>query len=148
MQHYFLFLGFMLCFSWSCTNQNTDTSATTETTIGINDEARCSFQIQGINGLPDSRIKVVRGMRHCNNPNQISKELLLFAEGEPINNQKQCNIFATTDTALSWEVALAPNEIEIQFLHRLPIKNSILMEASLINDSIFVKYSVLEPLVQ
>jgi hypothetical protein len=148
MQHYFLFVGLMLCFSWSCTNENTDTSATTETTIGINDEPGCSFQMQGINSLPDSHVKLVRGIRNCNSPDQVTKELLLFAEGEPINNQKQCNIFATTDTALSWEVALTPNEIEIQFLHRLPVKNSILMEATLINDSIFVKYSVLEPLAQ
>lgn len=145
MQHYVLLMALCIAMAFGCDNHKPDDTATAETDTTENMEPGCSFQMQAVQGLPQSNHKVVSGLRQCFGPSVTSKEIILFAHGEPIDNQKQCNLFATTDTSITWELKLAQNKIDVYFNGKQPEASTILMQANTVADSIAVTYQMINP---
>lgn len=102
----------------------------------------CNIQLQTVQNLPESKFKVVGGRRTCENGQPTTRELLLFAPGEPINNHKQCNVFATTDTLAAWQLQLGHNRIDVVF-ETQPQEGTVLLQQETVFDSIEVVYGAL-----
>lgn len=147
MNPYLLSFGILFCCGWGCTDESTNTHTTAETTQADNLEPNCSFQIQGIQNLPGTLNKAVTVLRNCNALAQPSKELILFAQGEPMDKEKKCNIFATTDTSLNWRLELSTNHIDVYFIEQDPVKATILLQAYTVADSIEITYHVTLPTI-
>ncbi len=145
MQVKILLFTLLLSLWCACGNDNTEPSTTAETTDTPETESPCSFKMQGMQTLPNSHYKLVNGLRYCIGDAQITKELVLFAQGEPINNNKECNVFATTDTSIRWELKLSQAKIEVLFEGRKPIDSTLLMQNSTVYDSIEIVYSIKNP---
>lgn len=121
----------------SCINNTSE-----EQVENTDNEPKCSFQIQSIQNLVDSHYKLVGGRRTCDDNGQVTKEIVVFAEGEPINNHKECNLFATSDTTAVWNIELSPLKIEILFNDHIPADSLTLMKVTTLYDSIEVIYSI------
>ncbi|CAN5283604.1 hypothetical protein BH09BAC1_BH09BAC1_14700 [soil metagenome] len=100
----------------------------------------CNFQMQSLETLPMSKFKVVTGFRSCDSSGIYTREILLYAPGEPIDNRKECNVFATTDTATVWDLRLSPNHIEVVFYKSSPAEGTILIKHTTVYDSVTVVY--------
>lgn len=88
--------------------------------------------------MPEAKHKVVGGLRTCNG--HASREIMVFAPHEPIDNNKACNVFATNDTAATWQIELSHNHIIVIFLQQ-PSQASILLQNETVYDSVKVSYT-------
>lgn len=132
-------------FLYSCTTEPDGPTASTTEPVVKEIIPNCSFQIQGIHSLIGSNYKIVGGTRYCEDDGKATKELILFAEGEPINNHKECNLFATTDTSTLWVIEQSALKIEVQFTNHIPTDSTMLMKQETVYDSIKVFYSLKIP---
>lgn len=138
----FTTLYIMLLFLISCENTPPGPSLPVADVVNEDGIEKCSFQMQGIQNLVGGKHKLVTGYRRCENVSSATKELVVFGEGESINNSKECNLFATTDTTLTWSTKLSPLLIEVIFHNRLPADSTLIMKANTVYDSIEVIYSI------
>lgn len=129
----------------SCGTPSPKTKAENDANLLEENLPKCNFQINGIQSLIGSHHKLVGGIRVCDDGGQVSKELVLFAEGEPINNLKECNLFATKDTTVYWEIELSPSVINVLFTDHFPADSNILTKFDLVFDSIEVRYRLANP---
>ncbi len=106
--------------------------------------ATCTFQMMQMQTVQSTPYKAVTAQRYCESTGVASKELVLFAKGEPIDNSKECNVFATTDTAIGIQIQVGPNRVEVLF-DRQPDSTTVLMQRQTVYDSIQIVYSVLPP---
>jgi len=123
---------------WACAGSEETPVAETDRPVPT-----CNFQMQTVQNLPETKFKVVGGRRTCENGQPTTMEILLFAPGEPIDNHKQCNVFATTDTHAVWQLLLGHNRIDVVF-ETQPQEGTVTLQQETVYDSIEVVYGMLE----
>lgn len=130
---------------WAC--QNNEQNDTTNSGLSAEEAkyATCVFEINQLQKVPNTPYKAITAHRWCESTGIATREVVLFDKGEPMDNKKECNVFATTDTTAQFNVQVGPNRIDIIFATQAPDSASIILQKETVYDSIEVVYSVATP---